>query len=151
MSARSSWNQRNKGGIDRPYSGRSIYSQYLAQPPASAQLCGALYGGEGSSGCSLRPASAGWSAGIRTARKRIKAFAPWKAVVPGAPEYGDQYSHTTSPEGVISKIRPCGPELISVRPLANLSAPETFPASRDSAEYVQIGPAGAKGRPEAAT
>ena len=59
-----------------------------------AKLCGALYGGEGSSGCSLRPVSAGWSAGIRTARKRIKAFAPWKTLVPVAPEYGDQYSQT---------------------------------------------------------
>src|SRR5215510_12881583 len=75
----------------------------------------------------------------------MKAFALWATLGLIAPEYGDQYSQTISPAGVTSKIRPCGPELIRVRPLANLSAPETFPASRDSAEYVQTGPAGPKG------
>src|SRR5262245_22612849 len=108
--------------------------------PHTPRKRGCTYCGWGSSACSLRPASAGCSAGIRTARKRMKAFALWAALGLIAPAYGDQYSQTISPAGVISKIRPCGPELISVRPFANLSAPETFPASRDSAEYVQAGP-----------
>src|SRR5262245_26062108 len=110
-------------------------------------MCGvALYGGWGSTACSLRPARAWWSAGIRTARKRMKALpAPSPPPVLVAPEYGDQYSQTISPAGVTSKIRPDGPELMSVRPFANLSAPETFVACKDSAEYAQTAPPGPKG------